>query len=69
MQRLFSLFLGFVVGLLFMVVPLNPGVHGFILQAVQSLVNFIGFMSVTVFGSIILYDALGNIKIKDRTKR
>lgn len=65
MKRLFSLGLGFIVGLVFETIPLNCGLHGFVLEPIERLINFVGAIFVIVFGSILIYEAFKCIRNED----
>jgi len=64
MKRTVNIFIGFIVGLVFMKVPLNLGVHGFIVSPIESLFTVIGGFSVAIFGSVLLHQAFKNLTSK-----
>jgi len=62
MERRVSILFGFVVGIVFTLLPVNREIFEGFQGVVEGLLYIIGFLCVVIFGGALIYDAFRNLK-------
>ena len=62
MERIVNLFMAFIVGIVFMLLPLNNHIFEGFTSNILSLLHVIGFLIVLLFGFALIYSGFKNFK-------
>lgn len=62
MERKVSILFGFIIGIVFMLLPINREIFEGFSGIVNGLLYIIGFLCVVIFGGALIYDAFRNLR-------